>query len=98
MRYIMIDNTSGYIFGDTSNAPGFRIDCAERACTWLDESIGEFNRTYEVVCRLASNETGYRVYETTPDFPAINNGRDDELIEMVERDCVWGCCIRVHKD
>jgi len=75
-RYILIDNYTGYIFGDTADMPlDHQIDgeamretgnaalTPEMAAQWLDESIvGVYGRTYERVARLANNETGYRVY------------------------------------
>lgn len=76
MRYILIDNTSGYIFGDTAALPAHTFDGEQfpvtqdditpiRAARWLDETeTKEYGRTYEDVGRygLASNETGYRVF------------------------------------
>jgi hypothetical protein len=77
-RYILIDNASGYIFGDTANLPSTHVIDGETmaawgdasltpalAARWLDESeVREFGRSYEAVSRsaLASNETGYHVY------------------------------------
>lgn len=75
-RYILIDNCSGYIFGDTAALPthtfagdDFPISQSGltplEAARWLDEAdIREFGRTYEEVSRhaLASNQTGYHVY------------------------------------
>lgn len=77
-RYILIDNCSGYVFGDTACLPNVPISTSEGlpmtqsdmtspidAARWLDEAeVKEFGRTYEEVSRraLASNETGYHVY------------------------------------
>lgn len=75
-RYILIDNHSGYIFGDTANLPThmFAEDVSPisqsgltpvEAARWLDETeVRVFGRVYEAVSRgaLASNEAGYHVY------------------------------------
>ena len=77
-RYILIDNGSGYIYGDSADHEGKiwngdYIDAnGDRAnddtpigfARALDESLGEHGREYEDVSRsaLASNETGYHVY------------------------------------
>ncbi len=76
-RYILIDNCSGYIFGDTVDMPGDHVidgrtmrewgDDATpiMAAQWLDEAVvGEFGQRYTEVSErdLASNESGYHVY------------------------------------
>jgi hypothetical protein len=74
-RYILIDNCSGYIFGDTADMPrdhvvdGWPMRDHEitplLAARWLDEAVvGARGRAYHEVGRrdLASNETGYHVY------------------------------------
>ena len=59
-RYILIDNCSGYIFGDSADLNGriFTGTPTEYAAA-LDASIGERGRVYEAVSRhaLANNET-----------------------------------------
>jgi hypothetical protein len=64
-RYILIDNASGYVCGDTANLPGgARDETPIAAAQRFDKSIKEFERFYLPVGRqdLASNEPGYHVY------------------------------------
>lgn len=86
MRYIIQDAYTGYIWGDSAEAPETIID----ACKMLDNSIGEFERTYEEVPRLSS-ECGYIVYRAdingSEAVPVVQDGQDREIIEAVERDC-----------
>jgi hypothetical protein len=82
-RYILIDNHSGYIFGDTADLPRVAISTSEGvpmsqsdmagpvdAARWLDEAVvREYGRSYEECRRheLASNENGYHVYRADID-------------------------------
>lgn len=91
-RFILIDNCTGYIFGDTADINGRFVACESpiEAARVVDESIGEHGRSYEDVSRLASNETGYQVYRADVDgkaIPAVFDGRDAATIEAVERGC-----------
>ena len=102
-RYILIDNYSGYIFGDTADMPdhvfagenypvsqsGLDIATAAR---WLDEAvIGEFQRTYETKSRPDGDECGYLVYRADIDgseaVSIVTDGQDREQI-----DGVISCC------
>ena len=60
-RYILIDNYSGYIFGDTADINGraLQVDNPIDAARAFDEQVrGEHGRAYESIgrARLASNE------------------------------------------
>lgn len=75
-RYILIDNASGYIFGDTAAMDrSHRIDGETMAqvggggmrpalaARWLDETeTREFGRTYTETTRPRDDRTGYHVY------------------------------------
>jgi hypothetical protein len=100
-RYILIDNGTGYIFGDSADINGriFTGSPVETAKA-LDESIGEHGRSYEEVGKgaLASNETGYHVYRADiGDSEVISNihdGQDQEMIDAVTGDCAYVTTIR----
>lgn len=101
-RYILIDNCSGYIFGDTADyRAGDQSDITPtEAAAALDASIGEHGRSYAEVGRreLASNETGYHVYRAdvrgSEAVPVVQDGQDQETIDAVERDCEYVTTIR----
>lgn len=104
-RYILIDNCSGYIFGDTADfftASTSALIPIEAAAA-LDASIGEHGRTYEDVSRsaLASNETGYHVYRAdvhgSDAVVVVHDGQDAETIEAVERDCEYVTTLRAFR-
>jgi hypothetical protein len=102
-RYILIDNASGYIFADSADLNGGVVTGTPiEVARAHDECIGEFGREYEEVSRLASNETGYRCYRAdvggSEAVPVVIDGQDDEIIEAVERDCQWTCCIKVTRE
>lgn len=77
-RFILIDNYTGYIWGDSADLDGkvfvptgmptFGSAMVENAAleyaAALDASTGTHGRTYDTCNRhdLASNETGYHVY------------------------------------
>ena len=100
-RYILIDNCSGYIFGDSADLGGhiFSGTPVEFAAA-LDASIGERGRTYEDASRhaLASNETGYHVYRADVDgseaVAVVWDGQDQETIDAVVQDCEYVTTIR----
>ena len=91
-RYILIDNHSGYIFGDSADLNGkiFAGTPMEFAAA-LDASIGEHGRTYEPGFWPICSETGYLVYRADVDgseaVPVVQDGQDQEMIDAVERDC-----------
>jgi hypothetical protein len=100
-RYILIDNYSGYIFGDSADLNGQIFDGSpiEYAAA-LDATNGKHGGTYEVVSRhaLASNETGYHVYRADVNgseaIPVVGDGTDQETIDAVVRDCEYVTTIR----
>jgi hypothetical protein len=103
-RYILIDRSSGYIFGDTADYLGGRDPSSiTEAARLLDESIGERGRDYEELPR-AEHEgrtlTGYDVYRADIDgseaVAAIQDGQDQETIEAVERDCQYAGFVACH--
>lgn len=78
-RYILIDNASGYIWGETN------AETPEEACRLVDYSIDRSNsRTYFEAYSLDSNESGYHVYEAPERFPEIEDGQNLEEIMAVE--------------
>ena len=88
-RYILIDNCSGYIFGDSHDFNGqvFNGTPIEYAAA-LDASIGEHGQTYEEcgAHKIASNEGGYHVYRVVQaGFPVVDDGTDPETIAAVVR-------------
>lgn len=101
-RYILIDNHTGYIFGDSADLDGriFNGTPAEYAAA-LDASIGEHGRTYEECSRhsLASNETGYHVYRAdvrgSEAVGLVHDGQDQETIDDVARNCEYVTSIRI---
>lgn len=78
-HYAMIDNYSGYFWG------GAHADTPEDACKYLDMTVGEDNLQYEDVSALASNETGYHVYEVLDDFDFSDcDGQAKEIIDYIK--------------
>jgi len=96
-RYILIDNASGYIWGDTSDIDGENAsaETPEEAARLLDESLGQRGRRY-TLHEATPHETtsGYDVYRADvkggPDVIAeIEDGTDHEAIEAVEKLCQY---------
>ena len=92
-RYILIDNNSGYVFGDSADLDGkiFTGSPIEFAAA-LDQSIGEHGRDYEMVGHNPmTTETGYHVYRAdiggSEAVPVVQDGQDQEMIDAVVRDC-----------
>ena len=79
MQYTLVDNASGYIWwqGKAFNS----VAACQAAC----ESLAPGD-TYDFwhVHSLASNETGYHVYQT-PDSFVVEDGAHQEAIAMLER-------------
>lgn len=87
-RYLLIDNCSGALFGDTADLDGPArdeppVDAARR----LDEKIGVYGLAYVEVGRrsLASNESGYHVY-TSDTAPLVENGQDWDAVAAILAD------------
>lgn len=92
-RYILIDNDSGYIFGDSADFAEQQSDLTPvKAAQILDESIGEYGRTYvESATSPQSTVTGYHVYRAdvrgSEAVPVVSDGQDGETIQAVTELC-----------
>jgi hypothetical protein len=100
-RYILIDNCSGYIYGDSADIGGGIVTGTPvEVAAALDASIGTHGRAYGECGRreLAGSETGYHVYRADIDgseaVPLVHDGQDRETIEAVLRDCTYWTTIR----
>ena len=97
MRLILIDNASGYIFGDTADfAANQQSDITDivDAARMLDESLGECGRRYTAMrYSPRSSSPGYGVYRADVDgaeaVPVVLDGQDWETIEAVMRGCAY---------
>lgn len=103
-RYIFIDNSSGYIWGDSADLDGrIHEGTALEFAAQLDHSIdpsAAANRTYEWASRAEfSNETGYHVYRADVNgsdaVPIARDGQDREMIRAVQDSCEYEGFIRV---
>jgi hypothetical protein len=103
-RYILIDNCSGYIWGDSADLDGkifngTPLEFAAALCHSVDPSAAA-TTTYEDTSRyaLASNEAGFHVYRAdingSEAIPVVQDGQDKEMIAAVERDCSYVTTIR----
>ena len=94
-RYILIDNSTGFILGDTADyAPGDPDLTPAKAAMLLDESLGQHGRSYTEARpghRPALNESAYHVYQHdglgNEAFPPIQDGQNPRTIARVEVDC-----------
>lgn len=95
-RFILIDNGSGFIWGDSATHYRDWNDPIAYA-RHLDASVGEHGRDYMRTAKhdLTSNETGYHVFEAPTEFPHVDDGQDQEMIDRVEAECTPVCTIRV---
>ncbi|MFA5387487.1 MAG: hypothetical protein WC322_03790 [Candidatus Paceibacterota bacterium] len=96
-RYILIDNSSGMIYADTADLPGWygSDGTPETAARLTDEQAGgvydlSYTLRYE---HHRDNRPGYRVYRADIDgseaVPVVQDGTDGDMIEAVERDCEY---------
>jgi hypothetical protein len=91
-RYILIDNNSGYIFGDTADlANGAALEPCDAALA-LDQSIGEHGRDYDLIRHNPNDSrTGYHVYRADIDGPdavaVVHDGQDQDTIDAVKENC-----------
>ena len=92
-RYILIDNYSGFIWGDSADLDGaiFSGTALEFAKA-LDESIGEHGRTYTKQSRAdASSQLGYHVYRAdingSDAVTIVHDGQSQETIDAVTESC-----------
>jgi hypothetical protein len=83
MRYILIDENSGYVWGEAVASDPIS------ACREVDISvnkIGELGRNYIDIGRERfDGRSGYHVYAAPDDFVGGDDGRDPEYINAVER-------------
>lgn len=97
-HYIMIDNASGFVWGDCEVDDNIIIDTASgfvwgdceadhilKACAAIDMNLGEYDRHYETASGPDfSNETGYHVYESDgTDIAQFGGGDNPEMIAAV---------------
>ncbi|QNM96403.1 hypothetical protein [Chitinimonas koreensis] len=102
-RFILIDNNSGYIFGDTADFAAGRqseIESIIDAARMMDESNGEYGRDYIEYCSLGnSNMSGYHVYRAdirgSDAVPTVLDGQNQETIDAVERDCEYAGFVEI---
>jgi len=97
-RYILIDNHSGYIFGDTADYAAGHDISPIAAARMLDESIGERGRSYSEQRRPPrENVTGYHVYRAdiagSEAVPVVMDGQDSDTIAAVEGACEYECFV-----
>lgn len=98
MRLILIDNNSGFIFGEFSSGDytgNFDMtECLTDAAKHVDAEIGALPRTYTVSSvGPRSTQTGYHVYRAdvggSEQVGNIIDGQDQEMISAVEQDCEY---------
>lgn len=86
-RYIIIDNYSGHIVGDTATQPLYQMD-VRTACHWLAQRDGER------VAWLGPHDRGYRVYAADHQ-PVVHDPRNAHLIETIELECPLVVMVRM---
>lgn len=94
-RLILIDNNSGYIFGEHTSSDRLDDELLVAAARSVDTEIDPSEaatRTYEArTSAPRDTSTGYHVYRSdvrgSDQIGNIINGQDQELIAAVQRDC-----------
>lgn len=91
-RFILVDSSTGYIFGDTSDfAASQQIDSPEHAAQLLDEHIGAPASKYELMRNRANDAPGYFVYRAdingSDAVPVVCDGQDQATIDGVTDSC-----------
>lgn len=90
-RYIIVDNYTGFIWGDSVDFPKEPDDILS-VCRMLDDEIGSYEHgiTYEKVSYF-NGEFGYLVYDASiPNgnkIPTSYDGQDQEIIDTVTNNC-----------
>lgn len=98
-RYILIDNYSGFIWGDSADLQGRIFQGAPiEFAKALDESIGATGRVYEMQWNKPHDiRSGYHVYRADVNgseaVPVVTDGEDQDMIDAVTRDCQYECFI-----
>lgn len=72
-NYALIDNCSGYVCGI------YAAESPEKACAAATLNDGGEIANYEFAYRLASNESGYLVYDAPAGFIAHDGQNPDEI-------------------
>ena len=91
-RYILIDNHTGYIWGDSADLNGaiFSGTAVEYARA-LDESLHDHGRIYNAQSRAEPGQTGYHVYRADIDgseaVAVVMDGQSQETIDAVTKSC-----------
>jgi hypothetical protein len=91
-RYILIDNHTGYIWGDSADLNGaiFSGTALEYAEA-LDVSLHDGGRAYTEQSRAQPGQSGYHVYRADVDgsdaVPVVWDGQDQETIDSVTKSC-----------
>lgn len=93
-RYILIDNYSGYIFGDSADLDGKSFTGSpEEFAEALDKSNGAYGRAYEFgIAPPRDTSTGYHVYRADDGYdaiPPVQDGQNQATIEAVQRACTY---------
>jgi hypothetical protein len=94
-RYIVIDNVSGHIVGDTStiDPSNTAYDHPFSACRDVDDERGIHNMVYrEQIRPFSSGEPGYFVFQATNEdgrhlVPATTEPDDPHQIKLVWKKC-----------
>ena len=83
-RYIAIEHNSGFVWGDAfATTP-------ETACTAIAHEAAGQNQplqTWERVPPLHDPDGGFHLYVAPDDFPAVDDGQDQDLIAQVQAVC-----------
>lgn len=91
-RFILIDNHTGYIWGDSADLEGavWSGDDALDFAKALDESIGDHGLTY-IWAHTSDDENGYHAYRADIDgsdaVTVVHDGQDRDTIEAVKASC-----------
>lgn len=100
-RYILIDNNSGYIFGDTADFNGKICYAASPAdaAREMDRTIQQIpdRRYVEHSHPPRDDRCGYHIYRADVNdseaIVTITDGQDQEMIDAVEADCEYVCFV-----
>lgn len=76
-HYVLIDNYSGYVWGEAD------ADDPIEACAIVDRQTGGDPREYEEQMIGNSSTSGYFVYEAPADWRPVDDGQSQDEIERV---------------
>jgi len=77
MHYVLIENHSGYVWGECD------ADNPIDACATVDRQIGGDTRTYEHAMISGTTENGYHVFAAPADWRPVNDGQSQDEIDRV---------------